>query len=136
MAELQSKPETALTQAAVVAEVPSNDTVVMEASGAHEAKAVDVAPESDFCSERLLGKTARRYVSIEAELKKIEEKLEKKRAQYGERMKNKMALVHKEAEEKRAVIEAKGSEEILKTEEMAAKYRATGTTLKKTMGCF
>jgi len=51
-------------------------------------------------------------------------------------MKNKMALVHREAEEKRAMIEAKHGEEVLKTEEMAAIYRATGTTPKKTIGCF
>jgi len=46
-------------------------------------------------------------------------------------MRNKIALVHKEAEEKRAMIEAKRGEEVLKVEEMAAKYRATGTTPKK-----
>ena len=74
--------------------------------------------------------------ALEAELKKIEEKLEKKKAHYGEIMKNKIAVIHKEAEEKRAVIEAKRGEVILKVEEMAAKYRATGTTPKKTVGCF
>lgn len=52
-------------------------------------------------------------------------------------MKNKIAIIHKEAEEKRAVIEAKRGEMVLKVEEMAAKYRATGTTPKKTtIGCF
>ena len=74
--------------------------------------------------------------TLEAELKKIEEELEKKKAKYGEIMKNKIALIHKEAEEKRAAIEAKRGEVILKVEEMAAKYRATGTTPKKTIGCF
>ena len=51
-------------------------------------------------------------------------------------MKNQIALVHKEAEEKRAMVEAKRGEEVLKAEELAAKYRATGTTPKKTFGCF
>nr|KYP49411.1 Remorin [Cajanus cajan] len=51
-------------------------------------------------------------------------------------MKNKIALVHKQAEEKRAMVEAKRGEEILKAEETAAKYRATGTTPKKAFGCF
>ncbi|XP_054779667.1 uncharacterized protein At3g61260-like [Prosopis cineraria] len=74
--------------------------------------------------------------AIEAKLKKIEEELERKKAEYGEQMKNKIALVHKEAEEKRAVVEAKRGEEILKAEEFAAKYRATGTTPKKLLGCF
>lgn len=51
-------------------------------------------------------------------------------------MKNKIALLHKKAEEKRAVIEAKKGEELLKAEEVAAKYRATGTAPKKLFGLF
>ncbi|KAL9253645.1 Remorin-like protein [Drosera capensis] len=84
--------------------------------------------------------------TIEADLKKIEatpvaridglEKLEKKKAVYAEKMKNKIAIIHKEAEEKRAIVEAKKGEDILKAEETAAKYRATGTTPKKLFGFF
>ncbi|KAF1884118.1 hypothetical protein Lal_00046405 [Lupinus albus] len=74
--------------------------------------------------------------ALEAKLKKIEEELERKKAEYGERIKNRIALVHKEAEEKRAMVEAKRGEEVLKAEEMAAKYRATRTLPKKTIGCF
>lgn len=77
-----------------------------------------------------------RKASVEAELKKIEENLEKKKAEYIEKMKNKIALLHKEAEEKRAIIEAKRGEELLKAEETAAKYRATGTAPKKLLSCF
>ncbi|KAL2540148.1 Remorin family protein [Abeliophyllum distichum] len=73
---------------------------------------------------------------LEAELKKIEEDLEKKKAEYVEKMKNKVALIHKAAEEKRAIIEAKRGEDLLKAEEMAAKYRATGSAPKKLLGCF
>lgn len=62
--------------------------------------------------------------------------MEKKKAEYGEKMKNKIVLVHKQAEEKRAMVEAKRGEEILKAEEIAAKHRATGTTPKKAFGCF
>lgn len=52
-------------------------------------------------------------------------------------MKNKVAIIHKEAEEKRAMIEAKRGEDLLKAEEVAAKYRATGTAPKKLLGgCF
>jgi len=51
-------------------------------------------------------------------------------------MKNKAALIHKEAEEKRAMVEAKKGEELLKAEETAAKHRATGKSPKKAMGCF
>lgn len=51
-------------------------------------------------------------------------------------MKNKVAAIHKEAEERRAMIEAKRGEDILKAEEMAAKYRATGFVPKATCGCF
>lgn len=53
-----------------------------------------------------------------------------------EKMKNKIALIHKEAEEKRAMIEAKRGEDHLKAEETAAKHRATGTAPKKLLGCF
>ncbi|KAJ1272011.1 hypothetical protein BS78_06G170500 [Paspalum vaginatum] len=74
--------------------------------------------------------------NIEAQLKKIEEQLEKKKAEYAEKMKNKVAIIHKEAEEKRAMVEAKRGEEVLKAEEMAAKYRATGHAPKKLIGCF
>lgn len=74
--------------------------------------------------------------AIEAQLKKKEEVLEKKKAEYAEKMKNKAAIAHKEAEEKRANIVARHGEEVLKAEEMAAKYRATGLAPKKLLGCF
>lgn len=51
-------------------------------------------------------------------------------------MKNRIALIHKAAEEKRAEIEAKRGEDKLKAEEIAAKHRATGTAPKKILGCF
>lgn len=62
--------------------------------------------------------------------------MEKKKAEYAEKMKNKVALIHKQAEEKKAMIEARRGEEFLKAEEMAAKFRATGQTPKKVLGCF
>ncbi|KAJ4784215.1 Remorin [Rhynchospora pubera] len=78
--------------------------------------------------------------SIEAEIKKIEEDLEKKKAAYAEKLKNKIALLHKQAEEKRAMTEAKKGEDLLKAEETAAKYRATGlapkTVFSRAVGCF
>ncbi|KAK1394108.1 Remorin [Heracleum sosnowskyi] len=73
---------------------------------------------------------------LEAKLKRVEQALENKKAEYAEKMRNKAASVHKEAEEKRAMIEAKRGEDILKTEEMAAKHRATGHVPKKSYGCF
>ncbi|KAK1420187.1 hypothetical protein QVD17_21576 [Tagetes erecta] len=73
---------------------------------------------------------------IEAKLKQIEEKYEKKKAEYAEKMKNKVGLVHQQAEEKRALVEAGRCEDRLKAEELAAKYRATGTVPKKLIGCF
>lgn len=66
----------------------------------------------------------------------LQESLEKKKAEYVEKMKNRIALLHKSAEEKRAVIEAMRGEDLLKAEETAAKYRATGTAPKKLFGCF
>lgn len=51
-------------------------------------------------------------------------------------MKNKVAQLHKQAEEKRAMIEAKKGEDFLKIEETADKFRSTGYTPKKFLGCF
>ncbi|KAK1421423.1 hypothetical protein QVD17_23748 [Tagetes erecta] len=73
---------------------------------------------------------------LEAELKKIEEDLEKTKAKYIEKVKNKMVVIHKKAEEKRAMTEAKCREEVLKAEEIAAKCRATGETPKKLLKWF
>ncbi|GMP43305.1 hypothetical protein CsSME_00012712 [Camellia sinensis var. sinensis] len=67
--------------------------------------------------------------------KRLQEQLEKKKADYAEKMKNKVALLHKEAEEKRAMVQARRGEEFLKAEELAAKYRATGNVPKKVIGC-
>ncbi|KAM3376084.1 remorin [Capsicum galapagoense] len=50
--------------------------------------------------------------SLEADLKMTEEQLLKKKAEYIEKMKNKIARLHKSAEEKRAIIEAKRGEKI------------------------
>ncbi|KAF4386733.1 hypothetical protein F8388_006688 [Cannabis sativa] len=74
--------------------------------------------------------------ALEAKLRKKEENLEKRKAEYGEKMKNKVAEIHKQAEEKRATVEAIRGEEILKAEETAAKYRATGKIPSKFLGCF
>ena len=62
--------------------------------------------------------------------------LEKKKAEYTEKMMNKTAITHKKAEEMRARVMAQHGEEVLKAEEMAAKYRATSPTRKKLFGCF
>ncbi|KAL3755784.1 hypothetical protein ACJRO7_002781 [Eucalyptus globulus] len=78
----------------------------------------------------------RKIASTEAEMKKIEEMLEIEKAEYVEKMKNKIALYHKAAEEKRAQIEAKREQDILQTEELAAKYRAKGTTPRKLLSIF
>ncbi|KAL9350003.1 hypothetical protein Peur_057258 [Populus x canadensis] len=79
---------------------------------------------------------ATKKVSVEAKIMKFEEKLERKKAEYAEKMKNRAAELHKAAEEKKAMIEAEKSEECLKVEETAAKFRATGYTPKKFLGCF
>ncbi|KAL6986210.1 hypothetical protein U1Q18_019578 [Sarracenia purpurea var. burkii] len=74
--------------------------------------------------------------NIEAELKKIEEKFERIKAEEVEKMSNKKAEIRKAAEEKRATVEAKRGEDILKVEEMASKFHATGNIPKRFFGCF
>jgi len=74
--------------------------------------------------------------AIEADLRKIQEKLEIRKAEYAEKMKNRIAEIHKAAEERRATVEASRKQERLKLEDMAAKFRATGYPPKKLLGCF
>ncbi|CAM0956552.1 unnamed protein product [Alopecurus aequalis] len=68
---------------------------------------------------------------LEAEHKKLQEQLERKKAEYVEKLKNATAAVHKAAEEKRAAAEARRGEEIVAAEEAAAKYLAKGEVPKK-----
>ncbi|KAK7318268.1 hypothetical protein RJT34_02967 [Clitoria ternatea] len=78
----------------------------------------------------------RKKTSVEANLKRIEEKLEIKRAECVEKMQNKIAEIHRSAEEKRAIIEAQKGEEFLKIEEKAAKLRTRGYSPRKFLPCF
>lgn len=64
--------------------------------------------------------------TAEARLKLAEEKLEKKRAAYVERMRNQIAYAHKRAEEKKAEAEVKKGRDLLKVEEAAANYQIHG----------
>ncbi|CAN6245296.1 unnamed protein product [Urochloa humidicola] len=74
---------------------------------------------------------------VEAQLKKKEAELDRKKAEYAEKMKNKKAIIHRHAEEKRAAVIAERGEDVLKAEEMAAKYRAAGVAPKsKFLVCF
>ncbi|KAI7747784.1 hypothetical protein M8C21_006155 [Ambrosia artemisiifolia] len=74
--------------------------------------------------------------AIEADLKQIEEDIENEKAKQREKMKNKMAAIHKEAEEKRAAIIAKKGQDLIKVEEAAAKFHATGTLPSRLFKCF
>ncbi|KAL9683845.1 hypothetical protein QQ045_021272 [Rhodiola kirilowii] len=56
-----------------------------------------------------------------------QEELEKKKAKYAEKMKNKVGLVRKQAEEKMAILRG---EELLKAQEMAAKYNGETPKLR------
>lgn len=71
----------------------------------------------------------------EADLKALEERLERKKAECVERMKNEIAAVHMRAEEARAMADSHHGEELLKAEEEAAKYRASGSLPKRYPFC-
>lgn len=62
--------------------------------------------------------------------------MEKKKAEYVEKMKNKIAEIHRSAEEKRAIVEAQKREEFVDLEETAAKFRSRGETPRKLFACF
>ncbi|KAI9117982.1 hypothetical protein K1719_011124 [Acacia pycnantha] len=80
----------------------------------------------------------RKKASVQVQIKKMEEEMEKKKADYMEKMKNKMAEIRQLAEEKKAVLEAKKYENFLKVQENAAKYRSRGYTPRKfhLLSCF
>ncbi|KAL1316699.1 remorin isoform X2 [Arachis ipaensis] len=79
---------------------------------------------------------SKKKASVEAQLKIIEENLERKKAEYAEKMKNKIADIHRSAEEKRAMVEAQKREEFIELEETAAKFRSSGRTPAKFFACF
>ncbi|CAL0312668.1 unnamed protein product [Lupinus luteus] len=75
--------------------------------------------------------------SVEANLKKFEEKLERRKAEFVEKMQNKIAQIHLIAEERKATIKAKREEKLLKVEETAAKFRSSGGySPRKLFPCF
>ncbi|XP_015078400.1 remorin-like [Solanum pennellii] len=76
--------------------------------------------------------------SLEAELKRTKRSNVEKEGRYIDKLKNKIVkLVHKSAEEKRVITEAKRGEDLLTAKEIAAKCRATGSSPKKpVLGCF
>ncbi|XLR46841.1 hypothetical protein S83_031501, partial [Arachis hypogaea] len=68
---------------------------------------------------------SKKKASVEAQLKIIEvinENLKRKKAEYAENMKNKIADIHRSAEEKKAMIEAQKKEEFIELEKTAAKF--------------
>lgn len=66
----------------------------------------------------------------------MQESLENEKAACIEKTKNKAALVERVAEEQRALAEAHHGKEIVKTEEIAAKWRASGARPRKSIFCF
>lgn len=73
---------------------------------------------------------------IEATLRSSEESLENEKAACIEKTKNKVALVERVAEEQRALTEAHHGMEIVKAEEIAAKWRASGARPRKSISWF
>lgn len=66
----------------------------------------------------------------------MQENLERKKAKYAEKMKNKMAEIHRWADEKRAIIEAQKQQEFQKVEDIAVKFRSRGYNPKRILECF
>ncbi|CAN6287791.1 unnamed protein product [Urochloa humidicola] len=75
-----------------------------------------------------------KVAQMEAELKKIHEQLEMKKAARAEKLRNSAAAAHRAAEEKRAAAVALRGEEVIRAEEAAARYRATGQAPTKLFG--
>ncbi|CAL4925782.1 unnamed protein product [Urochloa decumbens] len=75
-----------------------------------------------------------KVAQMEAELKKIHEQLEMKKAAQAEKLRNSAAAARRAAEEKRAAAVAMRGEEVIRAEEAAARYRATGQAPAKLFG--
>ncbi|XP_047319706.1 remorin-like [Impatiens glandulifera] len=73
---------------------------------------------------------------LEVELRVIEEKYEKMKAEKIKEMNNKQIEVQKAAEQKRAAIIAKRGEDVVMVEESAAKFRASGYVPKRLFSRF
>uniref|UniRef100_A0A7N0U1T7 Remorin C-terminal domain-containing protein n=1 Tax=Kalanchoe fedtschenkoi TaxID=63787 RepID=A0A7N0U1T7_KALFE len=78
----------------------------------------------------------RKKAILELRLKKIEEKLEETKAGHREEKKNKVAELHKAAEERRAAIEAQCGRNVVEIAGRADRFRATGRVPKKFARCF
>ncbi|MED6195546.1 hypothetical protein PIB30_038877 [Stylosanthes scabra] len=74
--------------------------------------------------------------SVEAKLKKNAEKLERKKAEYFEKMQNEIAEIHRMAEERRARHEARRGKELIKIEDTAENFRARGYSPKNILSWF
>lgn len=79
-------------------------------------------------TRRSLSLTCRTGSCIESWL---QEKLEKQRAIYVEKMKNAVAVAHRAAQEMRAATEARKAEEIVRANDIASRIRATGQVPRK-----
>uniref|UniRef100_A0A0E0M9F8 Remorin C-terminal domain-containing protein n=1 Tax=Oryza punctata TaxID=4537 RepID=A0A0E0M9F8_ORYPU len=106
-----------------------------EKAAATDALLTRVATEKRMSAAKKLADIASwensKVAEIEAEIKKYQEYLERKKAEQVEKLMNSVAMVHRAAEEKRAAAEARRGEEVVKAEEAAAKYRAKGEPPKK-----
>ncbi|KDP25465.1 hypothetical protein JCGZ_20621 [Jatropha curcas] len=73
---------------------------------------------------------------LESQIRQHEEKLERKKVEFAEKMRNKIAEIQKEAEERKTMIEAKRGQDFLKVEENAARYHSLGYLPRRSLICF
>ncbi|CAL4934252.1 unnamed protein product [Urochloa decumbens] len=81
-----------------------------------------------LCNVALFNGTERRRVMC------VQEQLEMKKAAQAEKLRNSAAAAHRAAEEMRAAAVARQGEEVIRAEEAAARYRATGQAPTKIFG--
>ncbi|CAN6586101.1 unnamed protein product [Malus baccata var. baccata] len=77
-----------------------------------------------------------KQATIDARQKKYEQKLEKKKALYVEKMQNKLAEIHKAAEEKRAMVVEGKRIEHNKVGKKADDFREVGLIIVTSINCF
>ncbi|KAF9623941.1 hypothetical protein IFM89_006668 [Coptis chinensis] len=96
--------------------------------------------KADSRAQRTLGAIKLRedtkIADVEAQMKQIEVKLEKQKADAAEELKKKIALISKDTEGRRAMVESLRGKDFFEAEQRAAEYRAKNTVPKKLLGCF
>ncbi|KAI5058644.1 hypothetical protein GOP47_0026814 [Adiantum capillus-veneris] len=108
----------------------------LKAKSLHSIMHASLLLRRDLQIAKIEAREKAKKARAEAHLQQQEEKLEKKRAAYVERIQNEISKIGMRAKEERAHVDASFGEETLRVEEIAQRYRSFGRLPKKYSSCF